>query len=723
MNIVTVTVEVNQYWLEEHSKEGQDAFAKVKEMVCKAVPGIKVTSKGNKLEIVSEDTTMSFRIRSTVKKYLAEEYKMSIEDGDYRLTAKTSIVPDPVDPPKTAAPAEEAKKPDGSAVPKEAEDEDEEDSGEEPEETSARNPGFRVVKNEESKPTSEPEGPSRDPSSRRPKGYTVVMPELDAFLEELAIVVRNGKKFNVMESVWSTTVLLSMDSGHGISTVTRQIVKTLEDNGVTFNSISHSPVIEAVIPEDPEDAEREWKKLFEATKMYSRDSSDRHSTGRKPSDPLAFLVDISSCLGGVDKKEFYENIKKLSEIRGDYLLFFRVPYIEENALRKLEQVLNDVFVVRKLVIPPLSNEQLLVYLKYCLTQRNVKLEADLDDALEKLIAFEKKDGRFSGLKTIKRLTDDIVCKLLIREKDQERLTLDEATLMDIYVEVKENDVDPEVLLSELCGMDNVKQTIDGIVAQIKLYKELKSSGKKLSAPTMHMRFVGSPGTGKTTVARLVAQIFKKNGILNKGYFYEIKARDLCGRYVGETAPKTSAYCRDALGSVLFIDEAYTLFRDGGSRADYGREAIDTLITEMENNRDNLVVIMAGYKKEMDELMKANSGLESRMPYEIAFRNYTKDELVEIFFSMVGEDFSYTDGFDHAIRDFIKAIPDSVVKSDEFSNARMIRNLYERIWSKVAFRRQNSPEEELILTEDDVNRAIADDEFRQLLNTKTKTIGF
>jgi SpoVK/Ycf46/Vps4 family AAA+-type ATPase len=719
MNIVTVTVEVNQYWLQEHSKDGQDAFGKVKEMLQKTVPGLKVTSKGCKLEIISFDTTQSFQIRSAVKKYLTDEYKMSIEEGDYRLTAKTSIVPDSTE--KPAAASAEAEPEETPEEPAAEESEDTSDDSEEKSASSASTgtPAFRVVSGASDAPR-----PSKPDTENRPKGYNVIMPELDSFIEELDTVVRNGKKFKVMESVWSTTILLSMDSGHGISTVTGQIVRVLENNGITFNSVSHKAVTEVVIPEDPQEAERAWDKLFESTKMYAKDSSDRYvGSGRKTSDPLAFLVDISACLGEVEKKEFYENIKKLSENRGDYLLIFRVPYIEENALRKLEQVLTDVFVVRELVIPPLSNEQLLIYLKYCLTQRGVQLEGDLDEALEKLIAFEKKDGRFYGLKTIRRLTDDIVYKLLLREGSRDGLSLDEETLMDIYVSVKENDVDPEVLLSELCGMDNVKQTIDGIVAQIKLYKELKSSGKKLSAPTMHMRFVGSPGTGKTTVARLVAQIFKKNGILNKGYFYEIKARDLCGRYVGETAPKTSAYCRDALGSVLFIDEAYTLFRDNGSRADYGREAIDTLITEMENNRDNLVVIMAGYKNEMDDLMKANSGLESRMPYEITFRNYTKDELVEIFFSMVGEDFSYTDGFDHAIREFIQSIPDNVVKSAEFSNARMIRNLYERIWSKVAFRRQNSENEELILTEDDVNRAIADDEFRQLLNIKTKTIGF
>ncbi len=718
MNIVTVTVEVNQFWLKEHSQHGEDAFAGVKEALLEVDPEIRVEEKGCKLVVVSTDTRLSFRIRSAIKDFFETKYNMSIEDGDYRLTAKTGIAADPADLPKPVTSASSEEKPGDP-------------SGKKPEEENgAEAPSSAVGSQEEDGDTEDgvpkldirmPDFMLRAAERARRKGYAVIMPELEAFTEELDTVVKNGKKFGVMSSVWSTAVLLSMDSGHGISTVTGRIVKVLEDNGFSFNSITRKAVEEVAIPEDKDAAEKVWNGICEDAKRYAKDPSSQERT-RSANAPLAYCIDISACLGDVDKKDFYENIKRLSEYRGEFLYIFRIPYIEEHALRKMQQVLEDVFVVRELVIPPLSSQQLLFYLKYCLEERGVALGEDLDPVLEKLIAFEKKDGRFSGLKTIGRLTDDMVYKLLLRQGGQSSLTLDGDTLMDIYVSIKENEEDPEVLLSQLCGMENVKQTIDGIVAQIKLYKELKSSGKKLSAPTMHMRFVGSPGTGKTTVARLVAQIFKKNGILNKGYFYEIKARDLCGRYVGETAPKTSAYCRDALGSVLFIDEAYTLYRDGG-RTDYGREAIDTLITEMENNRDNLVVIMAGYKKEMDELMEANSGLESRMPYEITFRNYTKDELVEIFFTMVGDDFSYTDGFDRAIRDFILSIPDNVVESEEFSNARMIRNLYERIWSKVAFRRQQSPEEELILTEDDVNRAIADEEFRQLLNKKTKTIGF
>ena len=311
---------------------------------------------------------------------------------------------------------------------------------------------------------------------------------------------------------------------------------------------------------------------------------------------------------------------------------------------------------------------------------------------------------------------------MVHLKDGEKPVISRQDLMDMYEFIQENEPDPEKMLAQLCGMENVKQTIDEIVAQINLYKEMKQSGKKLLAPTMHMRFVGNPGTGKTTVARLVAQIFKEKGILSKGYFYEIKARDLCGRYIGETAPKVSGYCRDALGSVLFIDEAYTLYRSD-SNWDYGREAIDTLITEMENNRDNLVVIMAGYKEEMDNLLKANDGLASRIPYEIKFRNYTKKELIEIFYSMLGDNFSYTDGFDSAIRTFIEDIPDEMLKQDTFGNARIIRNLYERIWSKAAYRRSISGEKEIVLQEEDVQGAVSDEEFQQLLVNETRKIGF
>ena len=520
--------------------------------------------------------------------------------------------------------------------------------------------------------------------------------------------------------MWSTNVLLSMDSGYGVTTVNDRIAKVLEQNGCSFLSKTQKQIVEYEIPGEYDLVDKYWAHMLEEIERHYTD--EKNNKKRTVTMPFIFCIDLSECISSIGEKKIHENLQKLSKIKGSFLFVFRVPYIEEFALNKVKEVLEDMFLIRQVVIPPMANEELVIYLKRQLERKQIEVSNDLDVFLEKLIAEEKRDGHFQGLKSIKRLAMDILYNKLSAAGEEDKLTLTQQDLYEHYSFLDEEESNPEDMLSKLCGMENVKQTIDEIVAQIQMYRDLKKEGKKLSAPTMHMRFVGNPGTGKTTVARLVAQIFRERGILNKGYFYEIKARDLCGRYVGETAPKTSSYCTDALGSVLFIDEAYTLYRGKGS-ADYGKEAIETLITEMENNRDNLVVIMAGYKEEMDELLEMNSGLASRMPYEISFRNYTKEELIDIFYRMVGENFSYSDGFDQALRDFILSIPDEVLGRADFGNARMIRNLYERIWSKAAYRRSVSGDKEIILQEDDVQRAIVDEEFRQLLTTKNKKIGF
>ena len=166
----------------------------------------------------------------------------------------------------------------------------------------------------------------------------------------------------------------------------------------------------------------------------------------------------------------------------------------------------------------------------------------------------------------------------------------------------------------------------------------------------------------------------------------MRGRDLCGQYIGETAPRTSAICRDAYGSVLFIDEAYSLFRDEFSSArDYGREALDTLVAEMENHRDDFCVIMAGYKDEMDAMLKGNTGLMSRIPYEIEFPNYTRDDLEKIFFTMLDGTFDYEEGLKESVHGFFSEMPEEMFTSKEFSNARLVRNLFERTWGKAAYR--------------------------------------
>jgi SpoVK/Ycf46/Vps4 family AAA+-type ATPase len=238
-----------------------------------------------------------------------------------------------------------------------------------------------------------------------------------------------------------------------------------------------------------------------------------------------------------------------------------------------------------------------------------------------------------------------------------------------------------------------------------------------------MRFIGNPGTGKTTVARILGKILKDKGILRVGGFFEYGGRDFCGRYIGETAPKTVSMCRDAYGSVLFIDEAYSLYRGNASSNDYGREALDVLIAEMENHRNDLVVIMAGYPDEMKTLMEGNSGLSSRMPYVIDFPNFTREQLYEIYVSMVKKQFKAEDALFVAAKAFFDGIPDSIIESKEFSNARYVRNLYERTWAKASMRCQLDGATDITIKKVDFDAATADKEFNFNAKKKTVKIGF
>ena len=285
--------------------------------------------------------------------------------------------------------------------------------------------------------------------------------------------------------------------------------------------------------------------------------------------------------------------------------------------------------------------------------------------------------------------------------------------------------DPAEELARMIGMREVERRLKEVIVQIKTQRALAAKGKKVERPVIHMLFTGSPGTGKTTVARIAARMMRQAGILRKGHLVEVRGRDLCGEYIGTTAPKTSAICRDAYGSVLFIDEAYSLFRnDFASARDFGREALDTLVAEMENHRDDFCVIMAGYKDEMDAMLLGNTGLKSRIPYEINFPNYTREDLEKIFFTMLDGNFDYEENLKEAVHEFFAAMPEETFTSKEFSNARLVRNLYERTWGKAAYR-QSLEGGDLRILKSDLAGAMADSEFKKLMtrNFERRGIGF
>ena len=182
-------------------------------------------------------------------------------------------------------------------------------------------------------------------------------------------------------------------------------------------------------------------------------------------------------------------------------------------------------------------------------------------------------------------------------------------------------------LDELVGLAPVKEYVFGLADNIQVQKRRAAAGFKTASLSMHMIFTGNPGTGKTTIARLVARYLKAIGALKGGQLIEVGRGDLVGRYTGHTAPLTNSVIESALGGVLFIDEAYSLYR--GEQDSFGLEAIDTLVKGMEDHRDELVVILAGYTKEMETFLTANSGLASRFPNKIEFPDYTADELLDI----------------------------------------------------------------------------------------------
>ena len=228
-------------------------------------------------------------------------------------------------------------------------------------------------------------------------------------------------------------------------------------------------------------------------------------------------------------------------------------------------------------------------------------------------------------------------------------------------------------LNSLVGLKKVKNMLHELVDLIEL-KNKAGNDLKISNANMHMVFLGNPGTGKTTVARIVAQILYNLNYIKQNKLIEVSSKDLVAEYVGQTAPKTMAVIEKAMGGVLFIDEAYSLASGKGQGNSYNEEAIATLIQAMENSRDNLVVIFAGYTVEMQDFLNANSGIVSRIGYTVEFEDYTEDELVQIFKNMVKKaGFEITDEAIQKAKDIIKKYKNT----KNFGNARFARSLYEK----------------------------------------------
>ena len=448
--------------------------------------------------------------------------------------------------------------------------------------------------------------------------------EFKALANECVIIAPYLKDSRAEDTFLERKYLISVNEGYGLSCYLKLFGSLTEELGL-YNLHPSSPVDEIILPTP--DSSKDFNELF-APALSSISSKLKKQI---------ICIDISEWMSKIADKSFRAFLKRIDQGGKNKIVFFRVPILEPDVLMRIKKDLSDYLFIKSFSIAPFDMEQLKLCAKKFFREKDFDISDEAMKLFERNIIEEKSDGRFYGIKTVRKIVSEMLFQKLSFNTEHEvsDRQITEHQISAISTTSISSQSSGLKKLDEMVGMKDVKKKMLEIIAQI----ETALHNEKIQSPCIHMRFVGNPGTGKTTVARIIGQILREKGILRNGSFFEYGGRDFCGRYVGETAPKTAAMCRDAYGSVLFIDEAYSLYREDASGRDYGREAIDTLISEMENHRNDLLVIMAGYPQEMEHLMTANPGLKSRMPYVLEFPNFDREELSDIFLKMTHQAFS------------------------------------------------------------------------------------
>ena len=448
--------------------------------------------------------------------------------------------------------------------------------------------------------------------------------------------------------------------------------------------------------------------------------------------PGLVAIHIAEWLKFMDHNIFSRLLDFCWEQRKNTVFVFILPFVEESVLSRSHARLSDILNVRLIRIPQYTDEELTGVARQTIVNYGIKWDTSADDYFRRALVLERSDQRFYGMRTVKKLATEIALMkarnvALNRNECPSDMLMGEDFIGTIADEPYSGEISGFEMLDNLIGLNDIKRRIREIVASIKVQKKLFENGGDI-APCYHMMFTGNPGTGKTVVARIVGKIFQENGLLPRGDLIEVSRWDMVGEYIGQTGPKTVALCHSARGSVLFIDEAYLLSAgDGVSTRDFGREALGALIAEMENNRSQIVVIMAGYKEEMENLLKLNAGLRDRMPHHLNFESYTREELFEIFKFQLCEGYKWTESFMKKASEFFLGLSDELMKSPQFGNGRFVRNIVERIRTKAMMRIVGEPvlkNGKLPLLVTDLESALADSDIGGL-NEKARgtKVGF
>ncbi len=366
------------------------------------------------------------------------------------------------------------------------------------------------------------------------------------------------------------------------------------------------------------------------------------------------------------------------------------------------------------------NEDELIQILYMKLRRlNLTIDNEAVKTLKRTISFNMKATNFGNGRYVDNLVNNLLIKHSLNMPDEDDTNLLNITLDDVNDLSETNDISIDDIfksLDKLIGLSKIKEELRQLVDYLQYNKKLEKLNIYPKNLNLHMAFSGNAGTGKTTVARLLADIFYNLGYIPENRLIEITAKDLMGEYLGQTAPKVKRQIENALGGVLFIDEAYSLTQHSSNS--YGQEAIAELLVSMEKYYDRLIIVFSGYEKEMKDFINTNPGLKSRIGKSFIFEDYTVDELADILVKFVNDNkLKITDS---AIDKFKKLV-ESSMKIKNFGNARWVRNSFDKILLKHSTNTKDSDNEEelIIITENDIDI----EEMKKAQSTVKSKFGF
>lgn len=512
-------------------------------------------------------------------------------------------------------------------------------------------------------------------------------------LEKQLIAKEKRKQVGVsVKSSQSLNMIFTGNPGTGKTTVARLIGNLMKNMGI----LKSGQVIEtdrtSLVGQYAGETTKKVTEIFQSAlggvlfidEAYALMSSENDPLGKEAVDTLVKLIedfreDIVVIMAGYDK-EMKEFLNTNSGLRSRFPLSINFKDYDINELVEIGKTM--------------------------IKSKGFILAGNSEDELEDAIKKEKqKSGAQSGNgRMVRNIIEKAIREQSSRIADMDTIDENSAVLLieedfGIYVKSQEN-FNLDEKLNEVVGLNEVKEFIKSLQAQLKIKEQRKSLGLPVDeSQTLHMIFKGNPGTGKTTMARIIGEVLYNIGVLNSNTFVETDRSGLVAGYVGQTAIKTKEKLESALGGILFIDEAYALAQDAGSQNGFGKEAIDTLVKGMDDNRDNLVVILAGYSEDMDRFLEANPGLKSRFANIIEFKDYSADDLLTIADNLFkSKGYEITKEAKLKMRDIFK----EACKVPDFGNGRYVRNILEKSVRNQAVRLEkidNMTKERLITIEE------------------------